>query len=395
MNTPASLSDQNSVGPNVPGRRLYYLDWLRVIAVLGVVIFHAVHPFDTVDWQIKNSQQSMLITVILLFFNFWGMHLFFLLSGAGSWFSLKRRTPRRYASERVRRLLLPFIFGTIVLSPIMLYFTWQHKAPQMAALEYLIFFLRDEVLHFGPDVVKIGFHLWFVGFLFAFSILALPVFRWLNKVSIKSVIANLARFSERRGGVLLFALPIVLLRLILQPFFPVENSWADFLVYFFYFLVGYIFYMDDRFQKVIRRDWLISLGGGMVFFLFLLLLLATGDPFTWSTTPSLTQFYLLWTLIMIDGWCWVLFFLGLGIRKLDFTSATLEYCQQAIMPVFVLHQPVIIVIAFYVVQLQASIIVKLPFVVLGSLAVTLGLYELMIRHLGFFRLLFGMKVEVS
>ena len=98
---------------------------------------------------------------------------------------------------------------------------------------------------------------------------------------------------------------------------------------------------------------------------------------------------------MIDGWCWVLFFLGLGMRKLNNTNATIKYCQQAIMPVFVLHQPVIIVIAFYVVQLQASIIVKLPFVVLASLAVTLGLYELMIRHLGFFRLLFGMKVEVS
>ena len=72
MNAPTSLIDQNDADTTVSGRRLYYLDWLRVIAVIGVVIFHAVHPFDTVDWQIKNSQQSMLITVILLFLTFGG-----------------------------------------------------------------------------------------------------------------------------------------------------------------------------------------------------------------------------------------------------------------------------------------------------------------------------------
>ena len=80
--------------------RLYYLDWLRVLAILGVVIFHAIHPFDLIVWQIKYPEQSMFITIIILFFNFWGMHLFFLLSGAGSRFALLRRTPRRYAVER-------------------------------------------------------------------------------------------------------------------------------------------------------------------------------------------------------------------------------------------------------------------------------------------------------
>jgi len=393
MNTSGSLNAQRTADQPDPVPRLHYLDWLRVLAVLGVVVFHAIHPFDIIDWQIKNPQQSMLITIIILFFNFCGMHLFFLLSGAGSYFSLKRRTPRRYVSERFRRLLLPFIFGTVVLSPIMLYFTWQHKAIQMTALEYFIFFLKDEVLHFGPDVVKIGFHLWFVGFLFAFSILALPVFRWLNKPSISRIVKILAGFSERRGGVLLFVLPLVLLRLVLQPFFPVENDWADFIVYFSYFLIGYTIYMDDRFQEAIRRDWPIALAGGMVSFLLLLLILATGDPFAWAVTPSLPQFYLLWTLITIDGWCWVLFLLSLGMRKLNFSNATLDYSKQAILPVFILHQPVIIVIAFYVVQMQIGILVKLPIVVLGSLAISLALYEYVIRYLGVFRLLFGMKIE--
>lgn len=124
----ADVESQDS-GSSPATMRLHYLDWLRVLAVLGVILFHAVHPFDMIDWQIKNKDQSMGITIVVLFFNFWGMHLFFLLSGAGSWLALQKRTPNRYASERFRRLLVPFIFGSLTMSPLMLYFTWQHKAP--------------------------------------------------------------------------------------------------------------------------------------------------------------------------------------------------------------------------------------------------------------------------
>jgi peptidoglycan/LPS O-acetylase OafA/YrhL len=373
--------------------RLYYLDWLRVLAILGVVIFHAVHVFDTIDWQIKNPEQSMLITVIILFFNFWGMHLFFLLSGAGSWFALQKRTPRRYAAERTQRLLVPFIFGALFLTPLMLYFTWQHQAPQLGGLEYVLFFLNDEVLKFGQDVVKIGFHLWFLGFLFAFSILALPIFLWLKKELGRKLVSCLAGIAKRRGGLLLFILPILAVRLILWPFFPIENSWADFTVYFCYFVIGYLFYADERFQKAVYRDWLLLLACGVVCFALMLLMLAAGDPFTWFTAPNLPQFYLLWGLITTHGWCWALFFLGLGMRKLDFTNSTLIYCQNAILPVFVVHQPVIIVIAYYVVQLNASITMKLPIVVFGSLAVSLGLYQFVIRRVRPLQVLFGMKTQ--
>ena len=75
--------------------------------------------------------------------------------------------------------------------------------------------------------------------------------------------------------------------------------------------------------------------------------------------------------------------LSVGMRSLDFTNRGLEYTQAAILPFFVLHQPVIMTIAFFVVQWQASIAVKLVTVVLSSFVVTLALYELVIRRVGF------------
>jgi surface polysaccharide O-acyltransferase-like enzyme len=216
---------------------------------------------------------------------------------------------------------------------------------------------------------------------------------WLKKAPSHKLINSLAQIAEKRGGVLLFVLPLIAIRLVLHPFFPVEDDWADFTLYFGYFLLGFVLYTDQRFQQAVRRDWLILLAGGVVCFAILLFLLVTSDPFAWAGNPGLPQFYLVWTLLTVFGWCWALFFLGLGMHKLDFTNATLDYCKEAILPVFVLHQPVIIVIAYYVVQMEASIAVKLPLVVFGSLAVTLGLYELVICHLGPLRALFGMKIE--
>jgi glucan biosynthesis protein C len=78
---------------------------------------------------------------------------------------------------------------------------------------------------------------------------------------------------------------------------------------------------------------------------------------------------------------------------LDFTNKWLRYAQEAVLPFFILHQPAIVVLAFFVVQWEASIAVKLPIVVLGSFVISLGLYEALIRRVGPIRALFGMKVS--
>jgi hypothetical protein len=71
----------------------------------------------------------------------------------------------------------------------------------------------------------------------------------------------------------------------------------------------------------------------------------------------------------------------------------LHYGQEAALPFFVLHQPVIIVIAFFVVQGNSGIWIKLPIVMLGSFLVTIGLYELVVRRIRLLRLLFGIKIQ--
>ena len=384
---PATQRDQ-------PAARLYYLDWLRVLAVIGVFLFHAVHPFDLTPWHIKNAEQSTAVTLFIVFLFPWGMPFFFLLAGASSWFALRRRSGRQFVQERFSRLLVPYVVGALLLMPVMLYFEWRHKLQTgLLTGSYLEFVLNRNVgftpIWFG----SLGYHLWFLGFLFSFSIICLPAFLWLKGETGSRLVARLAAVLRHRGAILLFAVLPAILRLALHPFFPQEHSWADFFVLLSFFLLGYVLYADERFLEAIRRDWRIILGVGIVATIAGVALVVLSGNLDVYQAPASPLDFLFWALVSLDGWCWTLFILYVGMRYLDFTNKYLKYGQDALMPFFVFHQPVIIILAYYAVQWPAALFIKLLFVVVGSFAVTLGLYDLLIRRSRRLSQAFGVKTS--
>jgi len=372
--------------------RLHWLDWLRVIAILGVFLFHAVHPFDVTDWHIKNAEQSDLVTVFIVFLFPWGMPFFFLLAGAGSRLALRRRSAGAFARERVQRLLLPYIGGAIVLMPVMLYFEWLHKTQTGLLSGSYLAFVLDRNVGFTPVWFgALGYHLWFLGFLFSFSMLGLPVMLWLRGPAGGRFTARLGALAARRCGLLLAIVPLAVLRLALHRFFPEEHGWADFAVQFAYFLLGYGLFGDEAFLAALRRDWRLHLGLGLAAFaLGFGIILATGELEVYAPPRTLPD-VLFWLMIAVNGWCMTLFVLFIGQRYLNTANRALAYGQAAVLPFFVLHQPVIIILAYFAVQWPAALWVKLVFVVLGSFAATLGLYEFVIRRVGVLGRVLGMK----
>jgi glucans biosynthesis protein C len=362
--------------------RLSYLDGLRVIAMLGVFLFHAVHPFDLTAWHIKNAEQSVIITFFIAFMFPWGMPFFFLLAGAGSFFALRRRTARQFAHERFQRLLLPFVAGSLVLMPVMLSFEWRHKLQTGVLTGAFVDFLLDRNVGFTPIWFgALGYHLWFLGFLFAFSLLCLPIFLWLKGDAGQRLTSHLARLCEHRAALLLVVVPLALIRLALQPFFPEEHNWADFSVQMAFCLLGYLLFSQQAFLHTIRRDWRIHLGVGIGSAAAAIAIAASTHTLDLQAPPRTPLDVLFWILISIDSWCWTLFFLFIGMRYLNAANTYVAYGQAAILPFFVFHQPVIIVLAYYAVQWQASLVVKLLFVVIGSFCVTLGISAFLIRRI--------------
>jgi surface polysaccharide O-acyltransferase-like enzyme len=197
----------------------------------------------------------------------------------------------------------------------------------------------------------------------------------------------------------MFIIPLALVRLSLQPRYSDYTSWADFTYMLVYFIYGYILYADERFTRAIRRDAGLSLAIGIGTILIMVWAGIAGVAEEWATTPDRPGFYFAWSVVVVSGWCWTTFALYVGMRFLNRCNKWLEYGQEAILPFYLFHQPVIVTIAFYTVQWDlsarlgaaADILIKLPIVVLGSFVVTLGLYEAIVRHVQPARALLGMK----
>jgi peptidoglycan/LPS O-acetylase OafA/YrhL len=371
--------------------RLHYLDWLRVLAIFGVFLFHSLHVFDLGDWHIKNSEQSTELTIVLILFSMWGLPFFFMISGTGSWFALRRRSPGQYASERFKRLAVPFVVGALLFMPMMLYFEWSHHIlTGQTTLTFVEFAARPMMgltpMWFGT----LGYHLWFLGFLFSFVLMSLPLFLWWKGPSGQRMLAWMAGLAEHRGGLLLFLIPLALIRFVLMPLFGTEHDWADFVFQGAFFVLGFVLFSDDRFVRAIRRDWLILLAAGVGGVAALFLLYFVGDPFAWYSNPQIPEFYLVQLLWAVVAYSWSVFMLFVGMRFLDFTNKQLKYAQQAVLPFFLVHQPAIIVVAFFIVQWDIGIPVKVLLVVGSGLVLSIGLYELVIRRIRPVQALFGM-----
>lgn len=389
MDVPRGMAEGETA---VQNQRVHYLDWLRVLAIGGVFLFHAAHVFDLFDFGIKNSEQSMVITVLVVFFFLWGMPFFFLVAGSASWLALRRRSAKEHLRERFWRLFVPFLAGSIMFTPFQHYMVWLHQSRVGVMQGSFRDFLGSLDWSPGPAIFdEVGSHLWFLGFLFSFSLMTLPLFRWFGGISGRNLVSSLARLSDHRGAILLFILPLALVRLVLQPFFPEEHGWAAFFTYAAFFVLGYVLFADERFHRAIWRDWWISLTVAIAATLAAMTMFATAETVDPEVAPRTLEAFVLWALVIVNSWCWSIFMLFIGMRCLDFRNRLLQYGQEAVVPFYLLHQPVILLIAYFVVQWQTSLLIKLLTVILGTFVITIGTYEFGIRRLSVLRSAFGMK----
>src|SRR4051812_11962471 len=107
--------------PTTATNRLFYLDWIRVLTILIVFLFHGVRFFDSDDWHIKNSVYSPFADALLFLLKEWMMPVFFFISGASTFFALKYKSTGKFLTDRIKRILIPLLFGIFILSPPQIY----------------------------------------------------------------------------------------------------------------------------------------------------------------------------------------------------------------------------------------------------------------------------------
>src|SRR4028118_1681221 len=102
--------------------RQSYLDWLRMLAIIGVLFFHSAQPFASENnWHIMNNKTSDLFTEFTFWLSRFRMPLLFFISGAVTYFILNKKTVTQFVGLRFQRLIVPLIFGMLVIVPPQVY----------------------------------------------------------------------------------------------------------------------------------------------------------------------------------------------------------------------------------------------------------------------------------
>ncbi|HOX36792.1 MAG TPA: acyltransferase family protein [Candidatus Brocadiia bacterium] len=391
------MSAQTSVagGPNDPtfalsADRRPDVDWLRAFAVLLLVPFHTGLLFC--DWgffPLKTGENHEAFAYFCGILHQFHMPLLFALSGIGSWFALRKRTPGQYVEERFKRLFVPLVFGTIVIAPPQTYLQRVNEGA-----------FNGSYLQFYPDFCKgiypkgnlSWMHMWFVLYLFVFSLICVRLFMRIRESRDSGIRERTATLCEKRGGIFLLVIPIVLSEILLRPAFPgMQNlvwDWANFITYISYFIFGFLIMSDERFQMALDRDGgfalafaLGTLGVGIA-----INLLKIVPPLGYSPGSMLSQ-----TLGAVNRWFFVLTILCYGRRFLSFSNRLLPYVSEATYPFYILHQTVICLIGFKVMRWNMSAGLRFLIICALTFAATIIIYDLFARRTNGARYLFGMK----
>ncbi|GAB1824351.1 acyltransferase family protein [Herbidospora sp. RD11066] len=354
------------------------LDLIRTLVVFGLIFFHAALVFDAEDdFYVKNADTTGVTMILAGFVVIWAMPLLFLVSGFGAFHSLRKRGSGGFAADRLLRLGLPLVVAVVTIVPIPQWIRAGMTESYWAFLPKFFdvhvdltnfpFVLRGE--HFETG------HLWFVVMLLAWSLILALIARWIP--------ADVG-FLARRGLILLPLLPIALVCAFfgLEEGFAAWSRWA----YLLFFLYGYIMAGDDRLRAAMRRDaGLAASIGGVLFAVGMTgFLLVPGDPMT-DMGP-----YEIGVRVLYGAASWCACVAILGFLDRHTWTEKGGYLMAAALFVYIVHQPVVVVAAYYVVQWNAPILVKYAAIVAVSFAVTLAAYEI-VRRIPYARALFGVR----
>ena len=387
---------------------------MRMVVVVGLVFFHTARVFDTTGFYVKNEPTSDLVTVAVAFVAMWGMPLLFVVAGMGIWYSLRSRSTTAFAGERILRLFVPLVFGVLVIVPPQVWIRLRaDPAYNETYWEFLPRFFDIEFSPYSfPFIITANpgtglfepAHLWFLVILFAFSLLLIPAI-WLARTTTgRRTIDRLAQRAHNLWFIIAAGVPLG----ILEAVFGSEESLAGWSRYSYalFILYGYILASDPRFGRAIRRQRRSALLLAVTTFLVVGTLFAIGSSIEGSE-PALDTDILSLTMRTIrgvSGWLWIVAIMGYtsGTRtakpatpgptpsptKIDRVST---YTSEAVLPVYVLHQTVIVLLAFYVVQWHINATVKYLIISLASLLIIVVIYDLAVRRVEPTRFLFGMK----
>lgn len=375
----------DSAGPPKKLRR-YDLDWLRVIAFSLLIVFHVCLFFSHWQWFIKNNTVTYALNLPLMFMRQWRMPLVFMIAGAGIGWSLQARTAGQFVGERIRRILLPLLFGMLVIVPPQIYI---ERLMQGHTYSYAEFYRSVLTFRLYPAGNLGWHHLWYLVYVLFYTLVGLPVWFGLRTPAGLRLTRQWASFFNHPARLL----PVLVgwFLLIALSDLPRNETyfvgdWKTHVRYASFLLVGYVLSTQIQFWHTFKRYRWVTLGLGVT-------LTGLLTVFFWQNwhTLSPAEQVLYDTLRITNYWCWLLCFLGFAFVYLNFTNRFIQYSTQAVYPFFILHQTILFIVAYHLAPLSWSWPLKFVLLTVATFGGCFLVYHFLIRPFRLVRPLFGGK----
>lgn len=349
---------------SLASQRRYDIDWLRVIAIAILLVFHIMIMFQSYANHIRFIQSPILLKTLMIPLSLSSViriPLLFFVSGMGVFFSLQRRNWLQLLRERTVRILIPLVFGSFVIVPIHYWLYAEYYSEQFSYI---------------PDMG----HLWFLANIYMYVLWSLALFYFVKEFQNSRFLDLLRRLLKKNPfSVYLLTIPYMLQSLTI----PAE--------------IPYSLFFDSR----------VGLLLGMVAFLLGFTLVALGE-IAWKAISRIKYYSLVLALVMfvnrffvydthgphiltsIESISWIIAALGLGYTFLNRPGRVLSYLSPAAYPVYIVHMIFLYLGAYIIFPLNVNAWVSLLLITLFTFIGSFISYEIL-RRIFFLRPLFGLK----
>ena len=360
------------------------IDWIRNIGVLLLFVFHTASIFTYYEpWYIWSDSKSWLATIIFILCIPWHMPILFFLAGASTRFSLGSRSSKKYILERVKKLLIPFILGMLILVPPQGYFARVSRGKPVGNYFQQWKYFWTTISNIPYDGGLGPAHLWFILYLFIISIVGLFIIKSFKTERMKTF---LLRFKDKLTSK--YSLVFTVLIFFIADMTPLAIAQKNILIFLIVFLMGYVVYSDNDYLEYMDMNKRKSLIIALVFFVFYTGVILHYYNMDKNITIALKVLLsIMRNVIMITT---IVAIIGFGRKYLNRGGKVLDYLNKACFPVYILHQTVVVIVAYYLLNYTLPMYVSILIIIGSSVLITFGIYEIL-RRIKITKYLIGVK----
>ncbi len=347
--------------------RRYDIDWLRVVAIGLLIVYHTAigfQPWGVLIGFIQNNDSLVWLWYPMSLLSIWRIPILFFVSGMGVHFAIRKRNLLQLFLERTKRILIPFLFGVVAIVPLHV-FIWQK--------------------YYNQDMTYIleKGHLWFLLNIYSYVLLLIPIIYILRNVIKLRLSDKMITYFKQPWIFLYVTTGFIALAYITQPeiytFYAI--SWHGYFMGLLAFLSGYLIIgLGDIFWKGLRIWKWSYLFAAAVLYVIRVCYYDLNSPYV---------------LMSLESVCWIFGIFGIFYQYLNKKSKALAYLSKAAYPVYIMHMVFLYLASSLIFPVAMTAVVKFAIVMMITFSASLAFYEFIILRIPIISVLFGVRSTIK